>query len=129
MMTDRTTEPGKAERPDLRLRRSQRLTRSEDFRAIYDQRRSLAGRCMVLWVGKVPGTAMRLGVVASRVIGDAVRRNRAKRRLREAWRLNRHRWSADVDVVLVARRTIIVADWEDVVADLLKLARKAGLEA
>lgn len=129
MTTDRITEPVGIERPDVRLRRSQRLTRSEDFTAIYEQGRSLAGRCMVLWVGKGPGARMRLGVVASRVIGDAVRRNRAKRRLREAWRLNRHRWTADVDVILVARRPILLAAWEDVVADLLKLARKAGLGA
>jgi ribonuclease P protein component len=129
MTTDRTTEPEKTERPDLRLRRSQRLTRSEDFRAIYDQGRSLAGRFMVLWVGKGPDTSMRMGVVASRVVGDAVRRNRAKRRLREAWRLNRHRWKANVDVVLVSRRAILTAVWEDVVADLLKLARRAGLES
>jgi ribonuclease P protein component len=72
---------------------------------------------------------MRMGVVASRVVGDAVRRNRAKRRLREAWRLNRHRWKANVDVVLVSRRAILTAVWEDVVADLLKLARKAGLDS
>ncbi len=129
MTTDRTAESGKVKRPDVGLCRAQRLTRPEDFTAIYEQGRSMAGRCMVLWVGKGPGTSLRLGVVASRVIGDAVRRNRAKRRLREVWRLNRHRWTADVDVILVARRTIILASWEDVVADLLKLARKAGLGA
>jgi ribonuclease P protein component len=84
---------------------------------------------MVLWIGKGPDVSLRLGVVASRVVGDAVRRNRAKRLLREAWRLNRYRFSATVDVVLVARKAIFSAEWDEVVADLLKLARKAGLVA
>ncbi len=118
-----------ARRPDVGLGRSRRLTASDDFAATYAQGRSLAGRYMVLWVRQGPGAALRIGVVASRVVGDAVRRNRAKRRLREAWRLNRHLWAAEVDVVIVARRAILGASWEDVVTELRKLAQKAGLAA
>jgi len=117
-----------APRPDVSLGKSRRLTATKDFAETYAQGRSLAGRYMVLWVRTGGGASLRLGVVASRVIGDAVRRNRAKRRLREAWRLNRHCWSAPVDVVLVARRSILGAAWEDVVAELVRLARKAGLD-
>lgn len=82
---------------------------------------------MVLWLRSGPGASLRLGVVASRKVGDAVRRARAKRRLREAWRRNRSRFHGDYDVVLVARRSIIAAPWESVVADLMKQARRAGL--
>lgn len=114
-------------RPDVRLGRSRRLTASEDFAAAYAQGRSYAGRYMVLWIRQGPDSSLRLGVVASRVVGDAVRRNRAKRRLREAWRLNRYQWTASVDVVIVARRAILGAAWEDVVAELRKLAQRAGL--
>jgi len=70
-----------------------------------------------------------LGVVASRVVGPAVQRNRARRLLREAWRLNRHRFQGEVDVVLVARKPLPKAKWDDVTADLLRLAKRAGLLA
>jgi len=48
----------------------------------------------------------RLGVIASRRVGDAVRRNRAKRLLREAFRLSQDRLPPSCDLVLVARRSL-----------------------
>lgn len=122
-------ETSKAKAPDRRLRRGQRLLALEDFEETYAQGRSGAERTLVMWLRRGPGASLRLGVVASRVIGNAVHRNRAKRRLREAWRLNRSRFQGEVDVVLVARRNILTAKWEEVNADLLKLAKRAGLLA
>ena len=116
-------------KPDLRLRRHQRVRANADFQATYAQGKSLAARTMVLWLSKAPDASLRLGVVSSRVIGKAVQRNRARRRLREAWRLNRFRFRGDVDVVLVARRSILTAKWEDVTGDLIWLAKRAGILA
>lgn len=113
--------------PDRRLRRHQRLRANADFQATYAQGKSWAARTMVLWLHKAPEASLRLGVVSSRVIGNAVKRNRARRRLREVWRLNRHQFHGNVDVVLVARRNLLTAKWEDVTIDLLWLARRAGL--
>lgn len=82
---------------------------------------------MILWVREGEDAAMRLGVVASRKTGNAVKRNRAKRRLREAFRLNRHRFRGKVDIILIARRAIIQAAWKDIEQELLDLAGRAGL--
>ncbi len=115
--------------PDRRLRRHQRLTSTAEFEETYAQGKSGATRTLVMWLRHGPGASLRLGVVASRVIGNAVHRSRAKRRLREAWRLNRSRFKGEVDVVLVARRSILTAPWQDVNDDLLRLAKRAGLLA
>jgi ribonuclease P protein component len=82
---------------------------------------------MVLWLRQGPGAALRLGVVASRKVGGAVQRARAKRRLREVFRLHRPRMSGEADVVLVARAAILTASWEEVGAELRRLAARAGL--
>ena len=50
---------------------------------------------------------LRLGVVASRKVGGAVSRNRAKRLLRETFRRNRPTRQVSADLVLVARRAIL----------------------
>ena len=82
---------------------------------------------MVLFRRTAPDAARRLGVVASRKVGNAVERARAKRRLREAFRLNRHRLTGPDDIVLVARRSLLTAPWPTVVEELLTLAAKARL--
>ena len=127
MATPADTENAPA--PDRRLRRHQRLTSAADFQDAYAQGKSGAARTLVMWLRHGPGSSLRLGVVASKVIGNAICRARAKRRLREAWRLNRERFRGDVDVVLVARRSILTARWQDVNDDLIRLAGKAGLLA
>jgi len=83
---------------------------------------------MVLFLHSAPDASMRLGVVASKKVGNAVARARAKRRLRDAFRRNRHQFTASTDdVVLVARRSILQADSKAMVSELLKLAGQAGL--
>lgn len=113
--------------PDLRLSRRQRLTEQRQFERTYAQKRRFIGRFMLLWCSTGEDAALRLGVVASRRIGPAVWRNRAKRRLREVFRLNRPNFQGKMDVVLVARRAVVKAAWNDLVDELNQLAGQAGL--
>jgi len=67
-------------------------------------------------------------VVASRrSFRRAVDRARAKRLLRESFRLNRHRFTGAVDVILVARMSLSAVRRPEAERDLLRLAEKAGL--
>ena len=110
------------------LGRKQRLQRPGQFEEAYDQNRRWHGRFMVLFLRSAPDASLRLGVVASKKVGNAPERARAKRRLRDAFRRHRAAFTATTDdVVLVARRSILAAPWADVVAELLKLAAQAGL--
>lgn len=110
------------------LRRRQRLTESSAFDETFQQGRRAVGRSMVLWRRDADGAGLRLGVVASkRTFRRAVDRNRAKRMLRETWRVNRVRLGGGSDVVLVARRQLLSTPASDVARELLYLARKAGI--
>ncbi len=113
--------------PDRGLSRSQRLTRNAQFQAIFAQGRSYVGRTMVLWTGTLEDADLRLGLIASRKVGGAVDRSKARRRLREAWRLNRYRLSGRVDVILVARVAILRATVDQVEDELMTLCDRAGL--
>ena len=110
------------------LCRKQRLRHASQFEETYEQNRRWHGRHMVLFLRAAPDASLRLGVVASKKVGNAPERARAKRRLREAFRRHRATFTATTDdVVLVARRSILAAPWDDVVAELFKLAAQAGL--
>ncbi len=122
--TSRTVRRGT---PDQRLTRNQRLIRPDHFREAYEQGDRWAGTYMILWLRRGKGADLRLGVVASRRVGGAVARAKARRKLREAYRQNRHGFHGDVDVVLVARRNILRVDHRTVTSELLALAERSGL--
>ncbi len=115
------------EKPDQGLARHQRLTRSRSFREAYESGHKQVGRLMVLYLRRGEGAALRLGVVASRKVGPAVARARARRLLREAYRRQRALLKGEADVVLVARPYLLKAAWPEVVADLAALLKRAGL--
>jgi len=69
----------------------------------------------------------RVGVTASRSVGGAVARNRAKRLLREAARRLYPRFGAGWDVMLIARASILKAKEPQVEEALASLLRRAGL--
>lgn len=110
------------------LTRRQRITDKAVFQAAFDQGAAFAGRFLVMRLRRGPGAALRLGVVVSkRALHHSVDRSRAKRLMREAFRLNRTALNPACDVVLIARSMIRGATRPEVEQDLLKVARRAGL--
>lgn len=94
-----------------------RLRASRDISEVFAARRQRAGRFVVVHArDRGDDASARVAVVASRRVGDAVRRNRAKRLLREAAR--QIAWQTGVDLVLVARASCSSAQLVEVVEDL-----------
>jgi ribonuclease P protein component len=112
---------------NYRLARSQRLKSSRLIRETLEHGRRFAGKIMILWVRTGDDASLRLAVLVGRKIGGAAVRNRAKRRLREAFRLNRCRMKGNGDIVLMARDSIRTASWDEVQSELISLADKAGI--
>lgn len=89
---------------DRGLPRGRRLLRPGDFARVYAGRRTAAAGPLVLYAAmREDDGETRLGLSVSRRIGNAVVRNRWKRRLREAFRIVRPRLPAGQDYVVVVR--------------------------
>ncbi len=117
---------GGANRP--RLRAPVRLKQGRDFARLRQQGQRLAWGCIALnWQTLSPDSPSRLGVISSRRIGNAVARNRARRLLREVFRLHQHGLARSVDMVLVARASIAGKPFAAVEKDFLTTLRKARL--
>jgi ribonuclease P protein component len=109
------------------LPKSERLQRGYQFRAAYEHGRKFVGRFVVLYTVDGPPAGRALGVVTSRKVGNAVVRNRARRLLRESYRLNKQKLKTDLQIVMVARSAINGKRRQEVEADLLRLFQAAGI--
>ena len=91
--------------PDQRFLPEYRIRRGIDFRRAYQRRCSAADERIIVY-GRCNGLAHpRLGISASRRLGNAVVRNRWKRLLREAFRLTRSELPAEMDLIVIPRPT------------------------
>jgi len=110
------------------LPKRERLQHGYEFRRVYEQGRKVIGRLAVVHVWEPPAPAgRRVGVVTSRRVGNAVARNRARRLLRAAYRLQKPKLKQNVDVVIVARQAINGRRCQDVTAELRGLFEAVGL--
>ena len=69
----------------------------------------------------------RVGITTGKKLGHAVVRNRARRRLREVYRLNEALFKPGYDIVVVARHKCVTADFQKLTKAYLSLAEKAGI--
>jgi len=112
----------------LRFGRAARIKQARDFaRARQEGQRCVCG-CLIANWRVLPGPAStRLGVVVSRKVGGSVTRTRARRLLRETFRLHQHELAQPVDLVLVARQSIRRHRLGEVEKDFLTTMKRAGL--
>ena len=94
---------------------AERVRRRPDFERAYSSGVRIHGRFMTLFVVANGGTATRLGVAATRKLGSAVERNRAKRLAREVFR--RNKIGEGLDIVIVPRREMLDASFASLETD------------
>jgi len=101
------------------------LRHARDVQRVYEEGRSWAHKLLVLIVRPNELNVTRIGVTASRKLGNAVVRNRAKRLMREAARHVYTQFDSGWDVMLVARRQILETKEPQVEEALLTLIEQA----
>ena len=103
------------------------LKKNYEFRRLYQRGASAVGGGMVLYCRKNRMNHNRLGITVSVKLGNAVTRNRARRRLREVYRLNGDKLRKGWDIVLVGRSRTVTAPWKELNDTFLRLCKKLDL--
>jgi len=109
------------------VRRQYRLRDKDRFQQVRRQGRSYKHPLIVMVILPNDLPHSRFGFTASKRIGNAVKRNRVRRLMREAVRLQWDDIAPGWDVVCIARRPIATATFHEVQAACQTLLAKAGL--
>ncbi len=96
------------------------------FRRLY-RTSGFAGPYLILYARKNRTDTNRVGITVGKKLGKAHIRNRIRRRLREAYRLNEDRFQPGWDIVVVGRGKALDGDFADICKCYLSLAKKAGI--
>ena len=101
------------------------------FRAVYDSGHSVGGKYIVLFCMENSLGINRLGITVSKKVGNSVVRNRARRVIRESYRLMEmgcaQKYAQGYDFIVLARKPVVTVGLVDVMAELLRLVKKLQL--
>src|SRR5271155_994914 len=110
--------------------RSSRLSRASEFRLVKASGKSWTGKHLVLAIlTREIEAAPRIGIIATRRLGNAVSRNQVRRRIREIFRLNQHRIQRGFWLVTIARFSSANATFDELRRDWLRLVERASILA
>ena len=116
--------------PRYGLPRASRLVRRIEYDAVYREGRRRSSREFAVFLRPNGMELSRFGWSIKKALGNAVRRNRMRRRIREIIRLHRQEIAPGWDIVIHPRSTVATAEFSKLAEELLKLMpREAPAES
>jgi ribonuclease P protein component len=107
-----------------RFDKSRRVRRRGEFQQVFDHGVRVHGRFMTVLMSATPGAHGRLGIVASKKLGGAVVRNRAKRLIREVFRNTSAPNVPAADVLVIPRRELLTASYPEILDDFKNVCQR-----
>ena len=114
--------------PSNTLPPTRRIRRRGEFQRVFDAGRRAHGRHLTIIAAPAPGTDSRLGIVASKKLGGAVVRNRAKRLIRQVFRTSGDLRAAS-DLVIIPKQSFLQAPLPDLISDYRVTLKRLSLSS
>ena len=105
-----------------------RIRQGSDFARLKKQGRRLTRGCLVInWLELPVDSQSRFAVITTRKLGNAIARNRCRRLLRECFRLHQHALRQPVEMVMIARQSLVGRKYSSLERDFLTAMQDAKL--
>lgn len=115
------------QRGNYTLKHTVSLKQNHLFRRLYGKGKSAVSPCLALYCRRNNLGYNRLGLTVGVKVGKAVKRNRTRRKIKEAYRINEGAFLSGYDLVVVARVRAGQVRYRELERSLLQLADKLGL--
>lgn len=103
------------------------MKRNRDFQRLYSKGKSVVTPTLVVYFRRTKRPYNQLGITTGKKVGNAVCRNRIRRRVREIYRLNEHKMKKGMDIVVVARVRASKSNYATLENNYLKACSKLGI--
>lgn len=102
-----------------------RIRKNMEFQKVYKSGKSYGNRNLVLYVYKNELNYTRIGFTVTKKIGNAVTRNRVKRRMREVSRLNFDKIKPGYDLIFIAKKSLVGLEYDELEKSVFHILRIA----
>lgn len=109
------------------LKRQYRIRTGKQYNNIYKYGKKFGGRYLLVYIMKKEAGGNRFGVVTSKKVGKAVKRNRVKRQIRAIIEHSQNEIPGNNDFIVIARHHIYGVNSQELEKDFLKIMKKAKL--
>ncbi|MCK9230575.1 MAG: ribonuclease P protein component [Syntrophales bacterium] len=106
------------------IRRNEKIRTRSDFQAVYKKGKRIHSKSFIVLLSRNDKGTARFGITVGKKVGNAVRRNRIKRLVREFFRLNRDRFPESTDVVVIARKDLSLTGYREVASELGRIFKQ-----
>ena len=105
------------------------LKKDSDFRKVYKHGKSFANKYLVMYILDNKSDHSRIGISISKKVGNAVIRNKLRRRIKECYRLNGDENVKDgFDIIFIARVASKECEYKDIEKSIKYLMKKSGMQ-
>lgn len=105
------------------------LKKDSDFRKVYKHGKSFANRYLVMYILENKSDNSRIGISISKKVGNAIIRNKIRRRIKECCRLNSYEYIKNgFDIVFIARVASKECNYGDIEKSIKYLMKKSGIQ-
>lgn len=103
------------------------LKQNHEFRRLYNKGKSAVSPYFAIYCRRTGRQESRLGITTGVKLGNAVKRNFVRRRIRELYRTNENQFAPGFDIVVVARTRAIYGRYAELERSFIQQMKKLGL--
>lgn len=109
------------------MKKEGRLRKNREFGYVYKRGKSYADRFLIMYIVPNNSQCNKVGFSVSKKVGNSVKRNKIKRRLKESFRLNSVNIKTGYSIVFIPRAQISKAEYKDIENSMINLFKKAKI--